>query len=320
MNADPRGYYAALHLTPDATQAEIQRAFRALMRLRHPDVGPTGPGEDERRGRRAQHPGGLRCAAGSAGPGPSTTRNGGLPDRRARAQAGRDIRCATAGTGRPLGDRGTSRCGPPGARPGVARHPGPLGTRARGRGTASAAKTAQRKEGAMSAWRRYDSHLMPVFHERFEERWGQGHGPVSGPGGPRGAASPGPVDQHRDGRGARGGPHLGRRRQPAPLLWRVLPAAGRRHLGAAARATRSTWNPRPTRRSTWSRCATMPSRRPWPTPRNSSSARRPPRTSVRHGQPARCAARTRRRSWRGRSGVGLRSSPPPAQLQKGFRR
>ena len=38
MNRDPRGFYAALHVTPDATPAEIQRAFRALMRLRHPDV------------------------------------------------------------------------------------------------------------------------------------------------------------------------------------------------------------------------------------------------------------------------------------------
>jgi curved DNA-binding protein CbpA len=39
MNRDPRGLYAALHVTPDASQTEIQRAFRALMRLRHPDVG-----------------------------------------------------------------------------------------------------------------------------------------------------------------------------------------------------------------------------------------------------------------------------------------
>ncbi|HSN36700.1 MAG TPA: DnaJ domain-containing protein, partial [Arthrobacter sp.] len=38
MNRDPRGYYAALHVTPDATAAEIQHAFRALMRRRHPDV------------------------------------------------------------------------------------------------------------------------------------------------------------------------------------------------------------------------------------------------------------------------------------------
>lgn len=44
MSADPRGYYAALHLTPEATQAEIQRAFRALVRLRHPDVGSPEAG------------------------------------------------------------------------------------------------------------------------------------------------------------------------------------------------------------------------------------------------------------------------------------
>ncbi|MET1154081.1 DnaJ domain-containing protein [Arthrobacter sp.] len=52
MNRDPRGYYAALHVAPDATAAEIQRAFRALMRLRHPDVDASStagqsPGKDE---------------------------------------------------------------------------------------------------------------------------------------------------------------------------------------------------------------------------------------------------------------------------------
>ncbi|MET1064239.1 MAG: J domain-containing protein [Arthrobacter sp.] len=41
MNRDPRGYYAALHVTPDSTPSEIQRAFRALVRLHHPDVDPT---------------------------------------------------------------------------------------------------------------------------------------------------------------------------------------------------------------------------------------------------------------------------------------
>ncbi|MDN4644563.1 J domain-containing protein [Arthrobacter sp. PsM3] len=46
MNRDPRGYYAALHVTPDATPAEIQRAFRTLMRLRHPDVGPRAGAGD----------------------------------------------------------------------------------------------------------------------------------------------------------------------------------------------------------------------------------------------------------------------------------
>ena len=38
MNRDPRGFYAALQVAPDATRAEIQRSFRALMRRRHPDV------------------------------------------------------------------------------------------------------------------------------------------------------------------------------------------------------------------------------------------------------------------------------------------
>ena len=38
MNRDPRGLYAALQVAPDATPAEIQRSFRALMRRRHPDV------------------------------------------------------------------------------------------------------------------------------------------------------------------------------------------------------------------------------------------------------------------------------------------
>lgn len=57
MNRDPRGYYAALHVAPDATAPEIQRAFRALMRLRHPDVeassgaghGPGNADADEAR-------------------------------------------------------------------------------------------------------------------------------------------------------------------------------------------------------------------------------------------------------------------------------
>ncbi|MET1022253.1 MAG: J domain-containing protein [Arthrobacter sp.] len=41
MNRDPRGYYAALQVTPDSTPSEIQRAFRALVRLHHPDVDTT---------------------------------------------------------------------------------------------------------------------------------------------------------------------------------------------------------------------------------------------------------------------------------------
>ena len=55
MNRDPKGYYAALQVAPDATAADIHRAFRALMRLRHPDVeassgaGPGAGGDEVRR-------------------------------------------------------------------------------------------------------------------------------------------------------------------------------------------------------------------------------------------------------------------------------
>ncbi|MGO4384911.1 hypothetical protein [Specibacter sp. RAF43] len=33
----------------------------------------------------------------------------------------------------------------------------------------------------MSAWRRYDSLLLPQFHERFERRWGKGTAPFLDP-------------------------------------------------------------------------------------------------------------------------------------------
>ncbi|GAA3329283.1 MULTISPECIES: hypothetical protein [Paeniglutamicibacter] len=33
----------------------------------------------------------------------------------------------------------------------------------------------------MSAWRRYDSPLLPAFHERFEKRWGEGTAPFLDP-------------------------------------------------------------------------------------------------------------------------------------------
>ncbi len=36
-NPDPRGYYALLHVSPEASRQEIGRAFRALMRRHHPD-------------------------------------------------------------------------------------------------------------------------------------------------------------------------------------------------------------------------------------------------------------------------------------------
>lgn len=33
----------------------------------------------------------------------------------------------------------------------------------------------------MNSWRRYDSTLFPVFHERFEARWGKGTAPFLDP-------------------------------------------------------------------------------------------------------------------------------------------
>lgn len=34
---------------------------------------------------------------------------------------------------------------------------------------------------AASAWRRYDHAVFPIFHERFEERWGEGTAPFLDP-------------------------------------------------------------------------------------------------------------------------------------------
>src|SRR5689334_14003421 len=45
-NPDPRGYYALLHVSPDASRQEIGRAFRALMRRHHPDAGHPDAGPD----------------------------------------------------------------------------------------------------------------------------------------------------------------------------------------------------------------------------------------------------------------------------------
>jgi DnaJ-class molecular chaperone len=46
-NPDPRGYYALLHVAPDASRQEIGRAFRALMRRHHPDAGNAGAGDSD---------------------------------------------------------------------------------------------------------------------------------------------------------------------------------------------------------------------------------------------------------------------------------
>jgi hypothetical protein len=34
----------------------------------------------------------------------------------------------------------------------------------------------------MTSWRRYDATLFPIFHERFEEKWGKGSAPFLDPG------------------------------------------------------------------------------------------------------------------------------------------
>ena len=40
MTVEPTDLYAVLGLTPQATQAEIRRAYRTLMRQNHPDTRP----------------------------------------------------------------------------------------------------------------------------------------------------------------------------------------------------------------------------------------------------------------------------------------
>ena len=76
-NPDPRGYYALLHVSPEASRQEIGRAFRALMRRRHPDVGHSGAGVADavptpvspRRRRRARDSGRFHGAARPQGAG-----------------------------------------------------------------------------------------------------------------------------------------------------------------------------------------------------------------------------------------------------------
>lgn len=42
-------------------------------------------------------------------------------------------------------------------------------------------KHSKEADTAMSEWHRYDSHLIPAFHERFERRWGKGTAPFLNP-------------------------------------------------------------------------------------------------------------------------------------------
>ena len=154
----------------------------------------------------------------------------------------------------------------------------------------------------MSAWRRYDSHLMPAFHERFEERWGEGTAPFLDPEAhevplPRaqwinvdtGAAlAVVPIwtvedSQHR----SFGVFYL----PPAEDIW-VLRPGFTGYLEPAADEPSSWWD-----------CGTTRSRKPWPTPRNSSSGRNRPPTEARSARRRTSlsppAAAPTRRSWRG---------------------
>ena len=107
MNRDPRGFYAALRVAPDATPAEIQRSFRVLMRLRHPDLkasAPAGPGPVPDDGgevrlilesfavlrdpasRAAYDPAARASVAGTADAGPAAMGGRNIPVRRHRDQ------------------------------------------------------------------------------------------------------------------------------------------------------------------------------------------------------------------------------------------
>ena len=90
----------------------------------------------------------------------------------------------------------------------------------------------------MSDWRRYDSHLIPAFHERFEERWGKGTAPFLDPEAHEEPLPARTVDQPRNRCGPGRCAHLERGRAPAPFVRRLLFASGRRYLGAPPRLHR----------------------------------------------------------------------------------
>ncbi|AXJ08554.1 DnaJ domain-containing protein [Arthrobacter sp. PM3] len=105
-NPDSRGYYALLRVSPDASRQEISRAFRALMRRRHPDVGHPdagagGPDSDVRAildafavlrdpVARAAYDAGMGPAAGESGAESGEHKAGGATAETAGA-GGRDI-------------------------------------------------------------------------------------------------------------------------------------------------------------------------------------------------------------------------------------
>ena len=123
----------------------------------------------------------------------------------------------------------------------------------------------------MSEWRRYDSHLIPAFHERFEERWGKGTAPFLDPEAheeplpraqwinPSTGAALAVVPVWSDGRP----PDV-----PSACSICLPPAIS----GCSVPATRGTLSRATATPNTWSPSGTTPTGRPWPTPRSSSSA------------------------------------------------
>lgn len=105
-NPDPRGYYALLHVSPDASRQEIGRAFRALMRRHHPDAGRPDAGNADASDSGAGEVGailhaftvlrdpGARAdydAGGRRMPVPAGTSKGGAGQSGQGGQGGRDI-------------------------------------------------------------------------------------------------------------------------------------------------------------------------------------------------------------------------------------
>ena len=120
-NPDPRGYYALLRVSPEASRQEIGRAFRALMRRRHPDVGHSGAGVADAAGADAGLPDDnvdVRAIldAFTVLRDPRTRADYDAGASQAVGQAGTDhAGTDSAGTDLPVPAAATSRCGSSGA-------------------------------------------------------------------------------------------------------------------------------------------------------------------------------------------------------------
>ena len=193
------------------------------MRTHHPDV-DGGAKRDRRRWRAAADHAGVRR--------PSRPGAAQQPTIRSRTGASAAGGAPTVVPVRKVRSRSVPRRQPPSGSRRCAGKADP------GREPRTTATTARRRK-TMSDWRRYDSHLIPAFHETFRRALGQGHCAVPGPGGPRGAASPRTVDQpcHRRGPGRCARLDRDDERQTVPSASSILPP-GRRHLGAPPRVHR----------------------------------------------------------------------------------